>query len=152
MGRARYAVALHVEPRYADRVRARSLAMLARRVLTAEEVDAGSALSIVVTGDAPVRVLNKRFLGIDEPTDVLSFGLDTKARFVTSSTAELGEIVISFQTAQRQAREAGHMLDDELAHLLVHGVLHILGYDHQRPAQERRMRAREDELLGRSAH
>ena len=150
----RYAVALHVEPRYARRVRSRSLAALARRVLAAEEVGAGATLSVVVTDDAKVRGLNRRFLGIDESTDVLSFGLETKTRFVTSSAAgrQLGEVVISFQTAQRQAREAGHALDDELAHLLVHGILHILGYDHQRPAQERRMRAREDVLLGRNVH
>ncbi|MEX2159939.1 MAG: rRNA maturation RNase YbeY [Dehalococcoidia bacterium] len=150
----RYAVALHVEPRYAARVRSRTLAALARRVLAAEGAETGSALSIVVTDDATVRDLNKRFLGIDEPTDVLSFGLSAKTRFVTSSAAErqLGEVVISFPTAQLQARQAGHPLDDELAHLLVHGMLHILGYDHQRPAQARLMRAREDELLRRSAH
>lgn len=150
----RYAVALHVGPRFARRVRSRSLAALARQVLAAEEVEAGSALSIAVTDDSAVRLLNRRFLGIDEPTDVLSFGLSAKTRFVTSSAAErqLGEVVISFPTAQRQAREAGHPLDDELAHLLVHGILHILGYDHQRPAQERRMGAREDFLLRRSAH
>lgn len=150
----RYAVALHVEPRYAARVRSRSLIALGRRVLAAEEVEAGSALSVVVTDDSAVRLLNWRFLGIDEPTDVLSFGLTAKTRFVTSTAAErqLGEIVISFPTAQRQAREAGRTLDDELAHLLVHGILHILGYDHQRPAQAGLMRAREDELLSRSAH
>jgi len=150
----RYAVPLHIDPRYSARVRSRSLAALARRVLAAEDVEAGSLLSIVVTDDATVRGLNKRFLGIDEPADVLSFGLDTKARFVTPDTAErqLGEVVISLPAARRQAREAGHPLDDEVAHLLVHGTLHILGYDHQRPAQERRMRSREDELLRRSAH
>jgi probable rRNA maturation factor len=64
------------------------------------------------------------------------------------SGRQLGEIVISYPTAARQAQEAGHPVDEELAHLLVHGVLHLLGHDHQSPAEARRMRAREEALLG----
>ncbi len=65
---------------------------------------------------------------------------------------QLGEIVISVETAERQAREAGHSLEREIAHLLVHGVLHILGYDHAEPEDERAMRAREEAILGHEAH
>ena len=64
----------------------------------------------------------------------------------------MGEIVISYPTAARQAEEAGHTVDEELAHLLVHGILHLLGYDHESRADARRMRAREEALLGRAAH
>jgi len=122
--------------------------------MAAENVIEGAGLSIVITNDRAVRDLNRRFVGIDEPTDVLSFPLKGKRPFVTSSAGarQVGEVVIAFPTAARQARRAGHSVDDELAHLLVHGILHILGYDHDRPRQERRMRAREDELLVRAAH
>jgi probable rRNA maturation factor len=149
-----YKIALQVAPRYAARVRPRALAALARRVLAAEKTSRDAALSVVITDDKTVRSLNHLFLGIDEPTDVLSFPLEGKHSFVTSSAAtrEIGEVVIAFPTAARQAKEAGRAIDHELAHLLVHGILHILGYDHQRPVQERRMRAREDLLLGRPAH
>jgi probable rRNA maturation factor len=150
----RYVVTLQVGPRYARYVRPRSLAALARRALAAEEARTGTGVGVVVTDDATVRDLNARFLGIDEPTDVLSFGFGGRMRFVTprGGDDELGEIVISYPTAARQARAARHRVDDELAHLLVHGVLHLLGYDHERPADERRMRAREEEILGRRAH
>lgn len=150
----RYAVALRVAPRFVSRVRPRSLAALARRVMAAENVIEGAALSIIITDDKAVRELNRRFLGIDEPTDVLSFALAGTDAFVTSSAGarQLGEVVIAFPTAARQARRAGHAIDDEVAHLLVHGILHILDHDHQRPSQARRMRAREDGLLGRAAH
>jgi len=122
--------------------------------MVAEDVIEGAGLSIVITDDRAVRDLNRRFLGPDEPTDVLSFPMKEERPFVTSSAGarQLGDVVIAFPTAARQAGRAGHSVDDELAHLLVHGILHILGYDHERPGQERRMRAREDELLGRAAH
>ena len=122
--------------------------------MVAEDVIEGAGLSIVITDDRAVRDLNRRFLGPDEPTDVLSFPLKERRSFVTSSAGarQLGEVVIAFPTAARQARRAGHPIADELAHLLAHGILHILGYEHERPGQERRMRAREDELLGRAAH
>lgn len=151
---ARYAVSLQVAPRYARFLRARSLAALARRALAAEGAPAGTAVGVVITDDATVRDLNKRFLGIDAPTDVLSFGLRGRERFVASSASarELGEVIIAYPTASRQARAARRPVADELAHLLVHGLLHLLGYDHERAADGRRMRAREDAILGREAH
>jgi probable rRNA maturation factor len=151
MAAPRYGVSMHVRPRYARYVRTRSLAALARRALAAEDVAAGTSISIVVTDDVTVRDLNKRFLGIDAATDVLSFGLGGRTKFVGSGR-ELGEVIISYAAASRQAREARHPVEDELAHLLVHGVLHLLGYDHERDRDERRMRAREESILGRAVH
>jgi probable rRNA maturation factor len=153
MARPAYAIALRVEPAFAPLVRQRSLAALARRALAAEDVPAPAGLSVVVTDDETIRELNRRFLGIHEPTDVLSFGLEEDS-FVTppGSGRQLGEIVISYPTAARQAEEAGHSVEEELAHLLVHGFLHLLGYEHESAADGRRMRAREDALLGHVAH
>jgi rRNA maturation RNase YbeY len=108
---------------------------------------------VVITNDIAVRRLNSRFRGDDNTTDVLSFTLDDDEAFVTTTTLRhLGEIVISYPTARRQARKAGHGVDDELAHLVVHGVLHLLGYDHKRAADQRVMRAKEEALLGHHIH
>lgn len=132
------------------RVDRRALAAIARRVLAAEAAPRGE-LSIVITSDAAVRRLNRRYLGIDRPTDVLSFAIDGP-RFATPPGVRplLGEVVISYSTARAQAGRAGHTLRQELAHLVVHGVLHVLGWDHGRPGDARRMRAREETLLGRA--
>ncbi len=154
MAGAAYAIAWHVEPRFARRVRRRALASLARRALAAEGAPLPTQLSIAVTDDETVRDLNHRYRGVDAATDVLAFGLDSGDAFVTPPRGgrQLGEIVIAFPSAARQAEEAGHTVDDELAHLLVHGVLHLLGHDHQSPKDARSMRTREEALLGRAAH
>jgi probable rRNA maturation factor len=81
---------------------------------------------------------------------VLAFSLREGEEFVSPDAVQrLGEVIISFPTALRQSEEAGRAIEDELAHLLVHGVLHLLGYDHAESEQERLMRAREESLLGR---
>ena len=149
-----YAVALHAEPPLARQVKQRALAALARRTLTAEGVQPPTELSILVTDDDTIHELNERYRGVDAPTDVLSFGLDGDDTFATppASRRQLGEVVISFPTAARQAEEAGHSTHDELARLLVHGILHLLGHDHQSSQQARAMRAREEALLAGVAH
>ena len=127
-----------------------SLSRLAERVMAGESVSPGTALAILLTGDDEVRDLNRRFLGIDEPTDVLSFP-DEADDFVVGMASEplLGDIAISLPTATRQATEGGHSLDAEVAHLLVHGILHLCGYDHVNGGdEEARMRTREEHYLG----
>jgi probable rRNA maturation factor len=131
-------------------VRAAWLRAIARRVLAAEGVGGPAQVGIVVADDETVRDLNRRFLGLDEPTDVLSFGLTAveEAPFaLPSEEASLGEVVIAYPTAVRQAAEAERTIEMEVAHLLVHGLLHLLSYDHQRPQDERVMRRREEEVL-----
>ena len=144
---ARYRVLWHVDAR--GRFRRRPLTALVRRVLRAEGVAGPIELSIAVTDDETVRELNRRYRGVDAPTDVLSFSLQDDS---DGDESLLGELVIALPTAQRQAVEQGHSLEEELAHLLVHGLLHLLGYDHERPAEARRMRAREEALLGHAVH
>jgi probable rRNA maturation factor len=132
------------------RVDVGALRTLAASVMSGEGVAEGTALAILLTGDDEIRELNHRFLGIDEPTDVLSFP-DEADDFVQGLADEplLGDIGISLPTALRQAGEHNHSLDAELAHLLVHGVLHLCGYDHvDDVAEEARMRAREEHYLG----
>jgi probable rRNA maturation factor len=127
-----------------------ALHQLAVRVMAGEKVEAGTALAILLTGDDEIRQLNHQFLGIDEPTDVLSFP-DESDDFVQALSEEklLGDIAISLPTAERQADTVGHSLDAELAHLLTHGILHLCGYDHVNSEEEEAaMRAREEHYLG----
>ncbi len=123
---------------------------LAVKVMLGENIDAGVSLAILVTNDDEIQRMNHQFLGIDEPTDVLSFP-DEVDDFVQGMSEEqlLGDIAISLPTAVRQAEAAGHPLESEMAHLLTHGILHLCGYDHvNSPEEEARMRTREEHYLG----
>jgi len=131
-----------------------AIATLAERVLEGEGVADGTSVSVLITSDDEIRALNRQFLGIDEPTDVLSFPDDDTDGFPGSDEAPyLGDIAIALPTATRQAEEYGHSLDAEVAHLLVHGLLHLRGYDHvENSEDEARMRAREESYLGPGSH
>jgi len=123
---------------------------LAVRVMAGETVEAGTCLAILIIDDDEIRQMNHQFLGIDEPTDVLSFP-DEADDFVQGLSEDrlLGDIAISLPTAQRQAEANGHPIAAELAHLLTHGILHLCGYDHVNGAEEEaRMRSREEHYLG----
>jgi probable rRNA maturation factor len=148
-----HSIVLHVDPPFGRSFQRRPLTALARRVLNAEHVSGPVELSIAVTDDETVRALNRRYRREDAPTDVLSFSLEEPAGFpATAGPRPLGEVVISYPTARQQADAGGHAVDEELGHLLTHGILHLLGYDHERPADTRAMRAREEALLGRPLH
>ncbi len=115
--------------------------------LTIQELDSEVELSLVITGDETMQRLNQQYRGIDEPTDVLSFALmerkpgeDTTFIIPPDCILHLGEVIISYPQAVRQAEENGQEVKQELALLIVHGILHLLGYEHDVPAQEREMR------------
>jgi probable rRNA maturation factor len=134
---------------------------LVSRALAVESVPDGAVVGVVFTDDATVHRLNREYRGVDRPTDVLSFGLSDLAvpageeaetdsdQFILppASGEQLGDVIVSYDTAARQASEHGRAVEHELAHLIVHGTLHLLGHDHAEPAAERRMRAQEDEIL-----
>ena len=110
-----------------------------------ERESAHGELSVVLSDDAHVRDLHRDYLGIDAPTDVLSFpAAETDPQ---SGRAYLGDIVISVPRAAEQARAAGHSLADEVQLLVIHGVLHLLGYDHARPSEKSRMWAVQAAIL-----
>ncbi|MCJ7509848.1 MAG: rRNA maturation RNase YbeY [Dehalococcoidia bacterium] len=131
-------------------VRAPWLRRIACHVLLAEGAGP-TELGVVIADDATIHELNHRFLGIDEPTDVLSFGLGGQGgrpfALPPDEVASLGEVIISYPTAVRQAEEQGHSVPAEVAHLLVHGILHLLGYDHGTPEEERVMLQKAEEIL-----
>jgi probable rRNA maturation factor len=106
-------------------------------------------LSVLFVGDRAMRTLNRQYRGKDRTTDVLSFALQ-EGRFNKVQPNMLGDIVISVPTAGRQAVDAGLTLQQELERLLVHGLLHLVGYDHERgAAHARSMQMKERSLLKR---
>lgn len=124
-----------------DRFDRALLAARTRRALRA--VEQGRAeLSLALVGDDAMAELNERHRGKRGPTDVLSFSLLAGAH-AEFRGALLGDVVIDVEQAARQARRARRTLDDELAKLMIHGVLHLLGHDHEEDAEARRMRAEE---------
>jgi rRNA maturation RNase YbeY len=120
------------------------LAHRARAVLRALG-HARSELSLALVDDAAMTALNAEHRGKHQPTDVLSFSL-VEGAHAGFRGALLGDVVIDVEQAARQARRARRPLDDELARLVIHGVLHLLGHDHEHDAEARRMRVEERRL------
>jgi len=132
-------------------ITAAELRRIARSVLDAEDVAPAVEVEVVLADEATVRDLNRLYRGRDEPADVLSFAAMEGEAFLRApdEAPSLGEVVICLPLAQSQASDAGRAIAGELAHLLTHGLLHLLGYDHEEEeAESLRMKAREDELLG----
>jgi len=103
-------------------------------------------LSIYLTDDAEIQRLNKTYRNVDSPTDVLAFAM-REGEDTDINPQLLGDIVISVETAQRQAQEVGHSPEMEFALLTVHGVLHLLGYDDVTVYETAIMRAKEETIL-----
>ena len=103
-------------------------------------------LSIVLCNDATIHPLNRDYRGKDKPTDVLSFA-QREGEFAFFEDNLLGDVIISMETTRRQADERGHSVETELRVLLVHGILHLLGYDHIEDDEAEIMEAKEREIL-----
>jgi rRNA maturation RNase YbeY len=105
-------------------------------------------VSILLLDDPGIAELNRQYRGKSGPTDVLSFPMYTAEELSTVQPELLGDVVISVETAARQAASAGCSLWEEMTRLLIHGILHLLGFDHERSAPEARaMRAQERRIL-----
>jgi probable rRNA maturation factor len=103
-------------------------------------------VSITFASDRFVRRLNKKYRGLDTATDVLAFAMK-EGEWPEIQPQLLGDVVISVDTAKKQALDLGHSLNKELAILLVHGILHLIGYDHMRPSEAKKMQALENKIL-----
>ena len=131
------------------------LRSIALKALETEGTVTPVEMGLVITDDETIQQLNKTYRGEDEPTDVLAFhmlpnsGQEPEQSFISPPDGihHLGEVVISYPKAVQQAQEQGHSVMRELALLIIHGVLHLLGYDHEQPQERERMRARENEIL-----
>ncbi len=119
---------------------------LIERVLTQEKAT-DSVFSIIFVDNEKIHELNKQFRGVDRPTDVISFALEDAEEEFLSTIRVLGDIYISIPKMQEQAKEYGHSEKRELAFLVVHGLLHLLGYDHQTEEEEKVMFQIQEEML-----
>jgi probable rRNA maturation factor len=126
---------------------------IAQTVLKAEGVASPYEVGLVFTDSKTVKQLNRDYRGMDEPTDVLAFSMlsqkevDSSFILPPDGVTRLGEVIISYPQAVEQAKEQGHATEKELALLVIHGILHLLSYDHEEPEEEVEMRIKEKELL-----
>jgi probable rRNA maturation factor len=128
------------------------LRRVVQRTLDMEKADSPVELSVVITDAETIRLLNKEYRGEDEDTDVLAFALEENkgaTPFVTppDNIVRLGEVLISYPQAELQAKEHGHPVGRELALLVAHGVLHLVGHDHGDRASAAKMKAIEEKVL-----
>ncbi len=138
-----------VKEDYAGRVDEDDLRKAIEDTLALEEVEAGE-ITLVITDEETVRDLNRTYRGVDASTDVLSFPLQEEEMTIPGAEMYLGDIVIAFPVAERQAAEYGHSVQEELRLLAVHGTLHLLGYDHATPEEEAVMWQKQEAVLGRA--
>lgn len=163
-----FSIEVQVDPAFATRVDVRHVQGVVREVLDQvgepnraqvdprrigefrSEVGSSLGLTVAIAGDDWVRELNCRYRGIDSTTDVLAFG-GAPEGFVEAPGAAsyLGDVVISYPRVLAQAEEQGHSPDEELALLVTHGVLHLMGYDHSTPEEEAIMWAQQQAILER---
>jgi probable rRNA maturation factor len=120
-----------------------------KKVLRNLKVDKEIEISVLFTDDKFIRSLNNKYRGIDKPTDVLSFSLQEGALKYPEVESDklLGDIIISVETAQRQANNLNHSTEKELTILLIHGLLHLSGYGHEKGKDYKIMRGKESEIL-----
>jgi probable rRNA maturation factor len=149
---AAYRVSVIAEDLQRRRLSQRWVRELAKSVLAAESVSPHSRIEVLLAGDDTVRRLNADHRSEDTVTDVLSFpAVDNQDvddfPAAPGGWIDVGQIALSVPQAERQARELGHPLQAEAAHLIVHGVLHLLGYDHEDSSDQAVMRSHEEALL-----
>ena len=142
-------VEIQVDDQFQQRVPVELLQKAALATLTHQKVAGACELAVVVTDDEALHELNLRYRNVDAPTDVLAFPDETKGPFVNAPGMPryLGDVIISLQRAEAQAAEAGHDLTSELQLLVVHGILHLLGYDDQIDEKRGRMWAAQNAIL-----
>lgn len=117
-----------------------------------DEISQRGQFSVVLVSNSQIQKLNKQWMGKDRPTDVLSFPLSDEPPPSDELPWEVGEIVISLEKTQAQAEEFGHSFERELSFLFVHGMLHVLGFDHVEPEDEKDMFSRQKQILDASGY
>lgn len=142
-------ISIDIAEPFQDLVKAEALEQAAQAALQWAQPPAASEadLSIVVDDDEAIQTLNQQFLGIDAPTDVLSFPSDETQPDPESGRVYLGDIILSYPRAAEQSAAAGHPVQNEMQLLVIHGVLHLLGHDHADEAEKARMWALQAEVL-----
>lgn len=136
---------IQIETSYEDLVREDWILRVSSTALEHEQGGNEVETTIVLTGDETLKTLNAQHLGIDAPTDVLSFPADEFDP--DQQMPYIGDVIISVPRAKEQAEAAGHPLENEISLLIVHGILHLLGYDHDSEEQKALMWKKQAEIL-----
>jgi probable rRNA maturation factor len=142
-----------IEEEYKGKITRTWLSEVAKKVLAAERTGQNVELGILLTNQRKIEELNRKYRNINKPTDVLSFfmipenGLSDAFITPPDNIRHLGEVIISYPQAKIQAKECKHTIKEEIAILIIHGLLHLLGYDHEEVKDEKVMRARESAIL-----
>ncbi len=162
MSSSPYRVSILAEEPHRKALTQRWVRDVIRRALAAEDAPAGGRVEVLIAGDETVSALNAQFLGQQGTTDVLSFPAkdfdipDDWPKDASAARGDIGQIVLSAPQTAAQADANGLSVEEEAAHLLVHGILHLLGHDHVLSDDEETMRAREDailmDIIGRPVH
>ncbi len=144
-----HSIEIQIDERYVGRTPSEALRQVAAATLVHDKVEPSCGLAVVVTDDEMLQELNHRHLGVDAPTDVLAFPSATSGRLVDApgQPSYLGDVVISYPRARALAGDLGHDVLAELQLLVVHGVLHLLGYDDTLDAKRGRMLAVQAKIL-----
>lgn len=148
-------IGIVIDGQFREAVDEKCVGQLVVWILATEGVAEPYEVSLIFTDSETVQRLNRDYRGLDEPTDVLAFPLlsqrdsDPPFTLPPDGVTHLGEVIISCPQASEQARQQGHSLERELAVLIIHGILHLLGYDHEEPDTERKMKEKETNLLER---
>jgi probable rRNA maturation factor len=146
-------LSIRVDKPFAGLVSKQWLRQAVKLTLVHTGISSPVELGLVVAGDDTVHELNRNYRSVDSTTDVIAFSLSERGAdnqpFITppDEVIHLGEVVVSYPQAKRQAHEQRHSLERELALLVAHGVLHLLGYDHELPEQAEKMRSMESRVL-----
>lgn len=145
-----HCVDIEIDPPFIAKVDRDRLRRIALRTLAQVNRTDAVQLTVLITDDSRIRELNRRFRSTDAPTDVLSFNaVAGEGQFVTApeAAAYLGDVVVSYPRAAVQAEEAGHSILDELDLLVVHGVLHLLGWEDDTKGARAQMWSKQQEIL-----
>lgn len=111
-------------------------------------IDANFGMSLILVDDAEIHAMNRDYRGVDRVTDVISFAMEEgESSLIVSELRELGDIFISVDAIRRQAKDYGHSLKREFCFLFTHGLLHLLGYDHMTPSDEKEMDSFQEMIL-----
>jgi probable rRNA maturation factor len=147
-------LSIRIEKPFAGLVSRKWLRQAVKLTLVHTGISSPVELGLVIAGDDAVHELNRDYRNVDRTTDVIAFSLSEqgaidKQPFITppDDVIHLGEVIISYPQAKRQAHEQRHSLERELALLVAHGVLHLLGYDHELPEQAEKMKAMESRVM-----
>ncbi|MDO9122153.1 MAG: rRNA maturation RNase YbeY [Anaerolineaceae bacterium] len=138
-------IAIQLNKKFENNLSISLLEEITQKIFSYLEIEPQSDLSILIDTDAVLKKLNKLYRGINQPTDVLSFESDEINPETGFST--LGDIAISYPTAQKQALEANHPVENEVILLLIHAILHLSGYDHSTKEEKEEMWSKQQAVL-----